>query len=107
MMKKPLFLALFLALSIAKFMAQNTVVFGRILDASTNEGVEAALIIIESEKISAESDQFGNYSINVKADTPLIIKFSRLGYDDVTYTQYLSITRYHRSWSDCDGSPHR
>jgi CarboxypepD_reg-like domain/TonB-dependent Receptor Plug Domain len=85
MKKKLFFLALFLVLSASEFIAQNTVVFGRILDASTNEGVEAALIIIESEKISAESDQFGNYSINVKAGKPLIIKFSRLGYDDVTY----------------------
>jgi hypothetical protein len=66
-------------------LSQNAVVFGRILDASTNEGIEAALIINEAEKKNVESDQYGNYSIQVKAGIPLTLKFNRLGYEDLSY----------------------
>ncbi len=85
MIKNSLFFWLVILYCVDQSNAQNAVVFGRILDASTNDGIEAALITVAEEKRTVESDQHGNYSIDVSSGKAIDLKFSRLGYEDVSY----------------------
>jgi hypothetical protein len=65
--------------------AQTATIFGRVMDASSNAGIDAATIIEENQKTSVESDAEGNYSLKVNASKKLSIKIVRLGYDDISY----------------------
>lgn len=78
---------LFLSLiSLTDLLAQEMTIFGRIRDIDTNDPVEFATVYIKGSSISAESDASGDYRISFPEDTGRTIIFSRIGYQETSYT---------------------
>jgi CarboxypepD_reg-like domain/TonB-dependent Receptor Plug Domain len=64
---------------------QTAVVFGRVMDATTNSVIDAATIVEENQNVSTESDDNGNYNLKVTTGKKLSLKIIRLGYEDISY----------------------
>ncbi|MBK8515679.1 MAG: TonB-dependent receptor [Saprospiraceae bacterium] len=78
-------LIIFLLLNISFFAyGQNSVVFGIIRDIDTNKGIDFVTVYVEGTSNAIESDNNGQYSISVEENKKISLKFSRLGYSDLT-----------------------
>jgi CarboxypepD_reg-like domain/TonB-dependent Receptor Plug Domain len=65
-------------------LSQSAVVFGVIRDIDTNKGIDYATVYVEGTSNATESDNNGQYKIVVDQDKKITLKFSRLGYSDIT-----------------------
>ncbi len=63
---------------------QNGVVFGVIRDIDTGAGIDFVTVFVDGSSVATESDLNGQYRIEVGEDTRATIKFSRLGYSDLS-----------------------
>ncbi len=79
------FILLLLSSFVSLSYSQNATVFGRVMDANTNAGIDAASIAEVNQQVGTESDANGNYSLKIKAGQALKIKITRLGYEDLEY----------------------
>lgn len=70
--------------SVDKLTAQSAIVFGRVTDIKTAHAVDFVTIYIKDTSIATESNSNGEYRIEVPADRPTSIIFSRIGYMDAT-----------------------
>lgn len=66
--------------------AQSPVVFGIIRDLDSGEGIEYCSISEKGTHNLAESDINGEYRIEIKDNTPVVLKIARLGYEDLEVT---------------------
>jgi len=64
--------------------AQSSVVFGIVRDIDSNLGIDFVTIFVEGTAIATESDHNGQYKITVEENKRIILKFSRLGYTDIS-----------------------
>jgi hypothetical protein len=62
---------------------QTGVVFGLIKDIDSGDGIEVVSIAANGLKIGAESDINGQYRIELPVDRRVVLKFSRVGYNDL------------------------
>ncbi len=86
-MKHAFSLFLFLTIvSLVSLDAQQCVVFGIVRDIDTNTGVDFATIYADGTSNATESDLNGQYKIIVEENKKVILKFSRLGYTDISVT---------------------
>jgi len=75
----------FLFIAFSSFIfSQNAVVFGLVKDIDNNEGVDFVTVYIEGSANATESDEFGQYKLKVEENKKLILRFSRLGYSDLS-----------------------
>ncbi len=86
-MKQAFSLFLFLTIvALVSLEAQQCVVFGIVRDIDTNAGVDFATIYADGTSNATESDLNGQYKIIVEENKKVILKFSRLGYTDISVT---------------------
>lgn len=64
--------------------AQSSVVFGIVRDIDSNLGIDFVTVFVEGTAIATESDHNGQYKITVEENKRIILKFSRLGYTDIS-----------------------
>lgn len=76
----------FLFLGIIDLSGQNSVVFGLVRDIDSNQGVDFVTVYVEGTSNAVETDINGQYKITVEEDKKIILKFSRLGYTDLSVT---------------------
>ncbi|MFZ1749017.1 MAG: TonB-dependent receptor [Saprospiraceae bacterium] len=63
---------------------QSGVVFGIVRDIDTNAGIDYVTVFVDGTGNATETDINGQYKINVEADKKIVLKFSRLGYTDIS-----------------------
>lgn len=63
---------------------QDVVIFGVITDAETGIPIDFATVYVEGTSTAAESNDRGEYRIEVAADTRLTLVFTRIGYTDAS-----------------------
>ena len=63
----------------------KSVIFGRVVDKSTNEPLINAIIIIDSTSFGTETDYNGNYKISKIPAGTYNIKASYIGYENVLF----------------------
>ena len=61
---------------------ENATVFGRITDASNEQGVELVTIFVKGGKTSVISDERGNFAIQVPANTRITLGFRRVAFKE-------------------------
>lgn len=83
MKNKLLFSVIFLFLS-GLIFSQNGVVFGVIRDIDSGKGIDFVTVFIDGASEATESDANGQYRIEVSENQKTTIKFSRLGYSDLS-----------------------
>ena len=72
-MKKKIYLFLVLLAGMAGVHAQDAKVSGRVTDAESGAGIEAATILVKGTKKAVVSNANGNFSISAKAGNTLIV----------------------------------
>jgi hypothetical protein len=78
-----LFIALFTGF--ATFVTgQNSTIFGIVRDIDSNTGIDYVTIYVEGTGNAVESDIYGQYKITVADNKKITLKFSRLGYTDMS-----------------------
>ena len=65
-------------------IGQTSVVFGVVRDIDTNKGIDYVTVYVDGTSNATESDNNGQYKIVVEQDKKITLKFSRLGYSDLT-----------------------
>jgi len=83
-MKNKLFLSYFFAILCSLSYGQNGVVFGVIRDIDTGAGIDFVTVFVDGSSVATESEVNGQYRIEVSEDLRATIKFSRLGYSDLS-----------------------
>jgi CarboxypepD_reg-like domain/TonB-dependent Receptor Plug Domain len=83
-MKNILFIFLFLVGFGGQIVGQNGVVFGVIRDIDNGGGIDFVTVFVDGTSLSTESDINGQYRIEVTENQRATIKFSRLGYSDLS-----------------------
>lgn len=83
MSKRLVYFILFLLSNIG-LQSQNSVVFGIIRDIDSNEGIDFVSVYVEGTSNVTESDNNGQYKIIVEPNKRATLKFSRLGYSDLS-----------------------
>lgn len=83
MSNRLLFFLIFTAI-VTSISAQNSVVFGIIRDIDSNQGIDFVTVYVEGTTNVTETDQYGQYKITTEPNKKIILKFSRLGYTDLT-----------------------
>ena len=79
------FLTGFLIIVCSAFViGQTSVVFGVVRDIDTNKGIDYVTVYVDGTPNATESDNNGQYKIIVEQDKKITLKFSRLGYSDLT-----------------------
>lgn len=78
------FFILALALITNSLYGQNSVVFGIVKDIDNNAGVDFVTVYVEGTSNAVETDINGQYKIIVEANKKISLKFSRLGYTDLS-----------------------
>ena len=66
-------------------IGQSATIFGIISDLDTGEEVEFATVYIDGSSQSAETNNFGEYSLRVDSGVAIDLKVSRIGYQDASY----------------------
>jgi hypothetical protein len=76
----------FLIFSLVNFslLSQSAVVFGIVRDIDNNEGVDFVTVFVDGSSNAVETDVYGQYKITVEENKKIILKFSRLGYSDLS-----------------------
>ena len=64
--------------------AQTGVVLGIIRDMDTNQGIDFVTVYVDGTAIATESDLNGQYRVEVPEEKKATLKFSRLGYTDIS-----------------------
>ncbi|SHI58834.1 TonB-linked outer membrane protein, SusC/RagA family [Hymenobacter daecheongensis DSM 21074] len=83
-MKKLILLSLFLSLIfVGRSWAQNKAVSGKVLDASTNEGLPGVSVLVKGTTIGTATNSDGNYTLLVP-DNATTLEFKQLGYTSST-----------------------
>ena len=78
-------LALFTALlCFSTYVVAQTTISGSIKDAETKEALPGASIKLDGTTFGTITDVDGNFSLNVKATPPFTLKFSYVGYLEIT-----------------------
>jgi hypothetical protein len=83
MSNRLLFFLIFTAI-VTSISAQNSVVFGIIRDIDSNQGIDFVTVYVEGTTNVTETDQYGQYKITTEPNKKITLKFSRLGYTDLT-----------------------
>lgn len=65
-------------------IAQNPIIFGAITDIETERPIDFATVFIEGSTDAVESDDKGNYRIEVPAGEAILLQVSRIGYQTVS-----------------------
>jgi hypothetical protein len=63
---------------------QNSVVFGIVRDIDNNGGVDFVTVYVNGTSNAVETDINGQYKIIVDSNKKIVLKFSRLGYSDLS-----------------------
>jgi len=71
---------IFLVFTACNLIAQSFVVKGVVKDIDTKQGIEVVTVYQKGTSNAVESDNNGNYSIQLPADQSTILVFSRIGY---------------------------
>ncbi|MEP7196547.1 MAG: TonB-dependent receptor [Saprospiraceae bacterium] len=80
-------LIVFLLLHLSYISAQEfTKVFGKIKDERTGEGIEFVNVYIPETKYYTETNNIGDFQIQVPSQKSLLLKISRLGYETKSIT---------------------
>lgn len=82
--KVSFFLLVAFLCSVSSAFGQSPVVFGRVIDIKTSQPVDFVTVYIKGTSIATESDANGEYRIEIPADKPSSLIFSRIGYVDGT-----------------------
>ena len=69
----------------AGYSQSNATVFGVVTDLDTREVVEFATVYVDGTSLSAETNVYGEYSLSVESGNPIVLKVSRIGYQDASY----------------------
>lgn len=64
--------------------AQTGTVFGVVRDIDSNAGVDFVTVYVEGSQTVTETDQNGLYRIQVEAGKKVVLRFSRLGYSEIS-----------------------
>lgn len=83
-MKNKLFTIFIFLLVLGHTYGQGGVVFGVIRDIDTGAGIDFVTVFVDGTSVSTESDINGQYRIEVTENQRATIKFSRLGYTDLS-----------------------
>lgn len=83
-MSNRLFYILIFTAIVATMTAQNSVVFGIIRDIDSNQGIDFVTVYVDGTTNVTESDNNGQYKITTDPNKKIVLKFSRLGYTDIT-----------------------
>ncbi|MBK8054117.1 MAG: TonB-dependent receptor [Saprospiraceae bacterium] len=83
-MSNRLYYILIFTAIVASMTAQNSVIFGIIRDIDSNQGIDFVTVYIDGTTNVTESDNNGQYKITTDPNKKVILKFSRLGYTDLT-----------------------
>lgn len=67
-----------------EIFSQSCTVFGIIRDIDTQKGIDFVTIYIEGSSNAVESDLYGQYKINVNPGEKVNIRFSRIGYSELS-----------------------
>ncbi len=62
--------------------AQKAFLSGKVIDASTELAVDLATVYIESSQTAVETDENGNFKIEIPANKAVTLAIKRLGYND-------------------------
>jgi len=65
-------------------IAQDAVVFGRVTDIDSKKAIDFVTVFLEGTSIATETDENGEYRLEIEAGTTATIKFSRIGYIDAS-----------------------
>jgi hypothetical protein len=76
----------FLLLFTQSLFAQKSIVFGLVKDLDSNEGIEYANVVQLGTNNGIESDINGQYRLEIPANQRLVLRFSRVGYNDLDVT---------------------
>jgi len=80
-MKRLILLSLFLSLAfVGRSWAQGRAVSGKVLDASTNEGLPGASVLVKGTSLGTATNADGNYTLQVPDDATTLV-FKQLGYN--------------------------
>lgn len=83
-MKKLLMFAIYLPLGILSLSAQTLLIKGRVLEDSTNAGIQGVSIIVAETKKGFSTDKDGNFSISVTGKKSVNLLVSYVGYKSQT-----------------------
>jgi hypothetical protein len=83
-MKNKLFTIFIFLMVLGHTFGQGGVVFGVIRDIDTGAGIDFVTVFVDGTSVSTESDINGQYRIEVTENQRATIKFSRLGYTDLS-----------------------
>lgn len=89
-MMKYIFIPVFLLCCLGAFSQQTATVFGRIIDASTEQPIELVTVYVKGGKSNTTSDERGNYSIQVPAGQRVTLVYRRVAFKETT-TDVLSM----------------
>lgn len=67
-----------------KIYAQNCSVFGLVRDIDTNKGIDFVTVYVEGSSVAVETDIYGQYKIDVESDKKHTLRFSRIGYTELS-----------------------
>jgi len=67
-----------------KLQSQNATVFGIIRDIDSNQGIDFVTVYVDGTANATESDIHGQYKIVVEDNKKVILRFSRIGYSDLS-----------------------
>jgi hypothetical protein len=73
-----------IALFTNSLFGQNSVIFGIVRDIDNNGGVDFVTVYVDGTSNAVETDINGQYKIIVDANKKIALKFSRLGYTDLS-----------------------
>ena len=72
-------------LCLASMAYTQTTLFGVVKDIDTNEPVEFVTVYIKDTNVTAETNSYGEYSLEVDSDKIITLGFTRVGYDDAEH----------------------
>lgn len=64
--------------------SQQVVVFGLVRDAETGKAIDFVTVFLEGTSVATESDAFGQYRLELEAGQKGLLRFSRLGYEELS-----------------------
>ncbi|MCB0657329.1 MAG: carboxypeptidase-like regulatory domain-containing protein, partial [Saprospiraceae bacterium] len=67
----------------SRLHGQAATVHGQVKDSRTSNPVELVTIYIQGTQQVTETDERGNYTLGIPADTIIVLVFTRLGYEDL------------------------
>lgn len=85
-MSRILYACILTLFSLSLLRAQPTAtITGLVKDVENNRAVDVATVFVRAYNISTETDENGNYTLRVPANTNLLLEVSRIGYKSASY----------------------